>query len=499
MNNLKKFWVGGALNMAAGAYGAISGAVQERNARRRMAMAAEEAASPIRSQAARQRVARQEGDAQAAIDSALRAEATAAQQLAQAGGARALAGRTAGLQRATGMSTDRALQRFGDYGAQVSAAQDAAQVNQINQRLGGNLDRLARAADAGRAQMLGGIAQGIGGIAQVAGSLSKKKGDNIEVETADSITGLQTKGPANLTEDIGSVGGIPQPGADLQTKGLSTFSSQSNIPSVKRRRGLPSSSFENAAKMASGLQSRRAPEVNFESLRDEPFVPQIQDGIPLEDLSILGKNITLLPEMDPIDTSFPRNTSNSENLILNPDGGYNLYDDGSKDYKYNLSVGPLPGTTRSMSADAQGFRIPGGVRRSPYFASKRSQDVQDMMIPFDEAIEEEFMYDRGGMQPKSSEEEVDALKAMMRMVSHIKKEVGPHSLEEEVEETPGEFNHDTNPIDIVQDDEKIGEMTGGEYIFNPEQAEMLKQLSEEGDSELHDFVRNLLSKEQFNG
>ena len=42
-------------------------------------------------------------------------------------------------------------------------------------------------------------------------------------------------------------------------------------------------------------------------------------------------------------------------------------------------------------------------------------------------------------------------------------------------------------------------MTGGEYIFNPEQAEMLKQLSEEGDSELHDFVRNLLSKEQFNG
>ena len=167
--------------MAAGAYGAISGAVQERNARKRMAMAAEEAASPIRSQAARQRVARQEGDAQAAIDSALRAEATAAQQLAQAGGARALAGRTAGLQRATGMSTDMALQRFGDYGAQVSAAQDAAQVNQINQRLGGNLDRLAKAADAGRAQMLGGIAQGIGGLAQEAGRRSKKKQECEEI------------------------------------------------------------------------------------------------------------------------------------------------------------------------------------------------------------------------------------------------------------------------------------------------------------------------------
>ena len=40
-------------------------------------------------------------------------------------------------------------------------------------------------------------------------------------------------------------------------------------------------------------------------------------------------------------------------------------------------------------------------------------------------------------------------------------------------------------------------MTGGEYIFNPEQAEELLELSKEGDSELHEFVRNLLSKEQF--
>jgi hypothetical protein len=40
-------------------------------------------------------------------------------------------------------------------------------------------------------------------------------------------------------------------------------------------------------------------------------------------------------------------------------------------------------------------------------------------------------------------------------------------------------------------------MTGGEYIFNPEQAEEMRKLSEEGDTELHEFVRNLLNKEQF--
>lgn len=35
--------------------------------------------------------------------------------------------------------------------------------------------------------------------------------------------------------------------------------------------------------------------------------------------------------------------------------------------------------------------------------------------------------------------------------------------------TKGDFSHETNPIDIMQDGAKIGEMTGGEAILNPEQ------------------------------
>jgi hypothetical protein len=70
-------------------------------------------------------------------------------------------------------------------------------------------------------------------------------------------------------------------------------------------------------------------------------------------------------------------------------------------------------------------------------------------------------------------------------------------VQEPVDKTPGEFSHDDNPIDIVQEGAKIGEMTGGEYIFNPEQAEEMRKLSEAGDTELHEFVRNLLNKEQF--
>lgn len=35
--------------------------------------------------------------------------------------------------------------------------------------------------------------------------------------------------------------------------------------------------------------------------------------------------------------------------------------------------------------------------------------------------------------------------------------------------TKGAFSHETNPIDIMQDGAKVGEMTGGEAILNPEQ------------------------------
>lgn len=63
--------------------------------------------------------------------------------------------------------------------------------------------------------------------------------------------------------------------------------------------------------------------------------------------------------------------------------------------------------------------------------------------------------------------------------------------------TPGDFSHKTNPIDVIKDGRKIAEMTGGEYIFNPRQSQKLRNLSGQGESTLHKFVRELLSKSQF--
>jgi len=63
-----------------------------------------------------------------------------------------------------------------------------------------------------------------------------------------------------------------------------------------------------------------------------------------------------------------------------------------------------------------------------------------------------------------------------------------------VQKTPGEFSHAKNPIDIMKDGAKIGEMTGGEYIFNPRQASTLQSLASKGGSPLHKYVRNLLKE-----
>ena len=57
--------------------------------------------------------------------------------------------------------------------------------------------------------------------------------------------------------------------------------------------------------------------------------------------------------------------------------------------------------------------------------------------------------------------------------------------------TPGEFSHGTNPIDIVQAGEKIGEMTGGEVIMPNKNVNQLKDMLAAGNKE---GVSNLMNR-----
>ena len=83
-----------------------------------------------------------------------------------------------------------------------------------------------------------------------------------------------------------------------------------------------------------------------------------------------------------------------------------------------------------------------------------------------------------------------------------------------VQKTEGEFNHDTNKKDIVDEEtgEKEGEATGGEYILNPEQGEEIhmayksvEQIVESGEEPtmeqlmaLYEAVQGVFSQPQFN-
>jgi len=43
--------------------------------------------------------------------------------------------------------------------------------------------------------------------------------------------------------------------------------------------------------------------------------------------------------------------------------------------------------------------------------------------------------------------------------------------------TPGQFSHASNPINLMQNGAKVGEVTGGEYVVNPEQARKIAEQS----------------------
>lgn len=61
--------------------------------------------------------------------------------------------------------------------------------------------------------------------------------------------------------------------------------------------------------------------------------------------------------------------------------------------------------------------------------------------------------------------------------------------------TPGEFSHDENPIDMVQDGEKIGEATGGELILPPDDVEEIRSALSSGDKNIaFQLMEDLVAK-----
>jgi hypothetical protein len=295
----KKFVVGGLLNLGYGLGTAAFSYAQKQKSLRELAQLDQAEQGNIMSMAARNRVARQESDAQSALDAAGRATATQLSAAQEAGGSRAIQSISPQVSRASEEANARALQQFGNVGAQLSNQEDANMLTASQGRIGEQRDALRRSADMATQNVTQGIGLAAAGVAETAGGLA--------VLGAEGDENTGSNGSSS-----NSLGSAPKSGADFLklSKGLS---------------GDITKAFAPKAKISFGRK---------------------------------GKN---------------------------------------------------------------------------------------------------------GMVVK----------------------------------TPGSFSHKSNPIDVIKDGKKIAEMTGGEYIFNPKQSQKLRNLSEDGTSTLHKFVRELLSKSQF--
>ena len=302
----KKFVVGGLLNLGYGLATAGASYAQRQKALRQMAQLDQAQEGIIMSEAARRRVARQETDAQMALDEAARSSASSLAAAQEAGGSRAVQAINPSVARAQEEATARALQAFGSYGAQMSQQRDSDLIGASSARLGEQRSGLRAAADAATQNMVSGLGMAAGGLAETLGGLPKLgKKDKAEETTSN-----------------------------LGTRSLGT---QLNFPNVKK-------------------------------------------PAPLFGAAAVGE-----------------------------------------------------------------YQAPAGT----------------------------IVLDEVAVKPRGMAQGGKAVK------------------------TPGAFSHKTNPIDVMKDGKKIAEMTGGEYIFNPKQSDQMRNLSKQGNSALHKFVRDLLSKRQF--
>lgn len=82
---------------------------------------------------------------------------------------------------------------------------------------------------------------------------------------------------------------------------------------------------------------------------------------------------------------------------------------------------------------------------------------------------------------QSAEEQAASFFSMGKNGASVKAEKGANV---EAEVTPGKFSHEENPIDMVQDGEKIGEATGGELILPPKDVDEIREALDGGDKDV---------------
>jgi hypothetical protein len=152
---------------------------------------------------------------------------------------------------------------------------------------------------------------------------------------------------------------------------------------------------------------------------------------------------------------------------------------GGQEFDSGMATYDLAGDLTSMSAAAGGDLAASALAGQVELAGQQAAAYSDLVGGAIEAVIGlfDFGWEKGGKVPKIKAEKGAK---MEEYEEGAKQDMMPA---EEADVTPGEFSHEKNPIDVVQDGEKIGEMTGGEAIMPPKDVAEFEQLISEKDKD----------------
>lgn len=182
------------------------------------------------------------------------------------------------------------------------------------------------------------------------------------------------------------------------------------------------------------------------------FVNNFRQNYMLGDMTIDGNAQGIAREARAgISTAVPRPKFSLTSEILDRDA---IAEERTKEF---INYETSKGVARQSSTSVDGFSGTGEMTPEQEF---RSQQVQSGNTMSEIDTESEFIYDQLGNRIKNPNYGKTVSQALG--VNTVYNQGGMV--------TKGAFNHQTNPIDIVQNGVKVGEATGNEYILNPSQA-----------------------------
>jgi hypothetical protein len=336
-----------------------------------------------------------------------------------------------------------------------------------------------------------GIAGVVGGVAdllsyrkdkkQQEGYLSAAKKD-VDKYKSDFASGLYDQRVAQAQRDLAMAGVRPTDTSGIQSSAATALQAASADPRV-------------LGGLLGNIQRNQAQQMQQQQMADVQREIASKSNLANLEQSVLAQNIGLKQNMGMMglaEATAARNQAlqNLEQLKQNKRDAFGNIIGGAADIGMTLAGMPQIG---GMGAGAEAAGAAAGLGQAVSAVPQGGGAVGNLLNYL------------GGTQGGNP------LETLLKQLSGMPGAVASGEKGMKVQKTPGEFSHKNNPIDIMQNGKKVGEMTGGEYVINPDQADAIedayekiaekkssgKKISRQELMMLYDVIRGIFSQPQF--